>query len=316
MSTVLEDPRQLAIPDPTAGLELVTGDEVALEAVRHLFLAANLLDPARQRDIALPNGGEEIGSPCLRRTAGKLPRCEITPVEMWVEWMPLELFPQGTEHLALKIKGVDYEAGGRIFPQLYGYPTYPAHAAVDIIGIASGQRRGIVEIENLRGLPYGKEDREMQALFFPADYDLPIPLRLIAERIEKVAAGVADPDVKDTAGFMLHSVVQSGEYMQARVSKSLTRLAERKSGDYFHSLNPKDRSFMAQLEIREPAVNQIQATAEQAVATLPPEVLEQLAQNNAALVNLGPALAAAIGDAVREAVAAATSKPSATKKAE
>lgn len=316
MSAVLDQPTA-PITDPTLGLELVSGDEVALEATRHLFLAADLLDPARRRDIDLPDGGEELHNICMRRTAGRLPRCEITPLEVWVEWMPLELFPQGTEHLALKLKGVDYEAGGRIFPQLYGYPYYPAHAIVDAIGIASGQRRGIVELENLRGLDYGGEDREMQRLFFPPDYRKPVELRLITEHIEKVGSTVADPDAKDTANFMLASCAQSREYMEQYVSASLTRLAERKTHEYTHRLSAKDRSFMAQLEMKVPTVNQLQDTAEKAVAGLPPELLEQMNAQNEALANLGPVLSAAIGQAIKEALAAnAAQKPAPAKKAD
>lgn len=316
MSAVLDQEVVRPLIDPTAGLELVTGDEVALEATRHLFLAANLLDPQRQRDIDLPDGGEELSNLCLRRTAGKLPKCEITPLELWVEWMPLDLFPAGMEHMALKLKNKAVEGvnGGRIFKPLHGHPYYPAHTIVDALGIASGERRGIVEIENLRGVDYGKHDRELQALFFPADYRKPVELRLIAERIEKVASSVADPDAKDAANFMLLSCAQSREYMETRVSIAQTQLAERKSGDFTHRLTPKVRSFMAQLEIKPMmATANVQDAVDKALsATLPPEVLEALSQNSAALANIGPAIGEAVGAAVRDALAAAKT-PTPTK---
>jgi hypothetical protein len=294
--------------DPTAGLELVSGNEVNLEATRHLFLAANLLDPARQRDIGLPDGGEELVNRCLRRTDGKLPKCEITPLEFWVEWMPKDLFPEGMEHLALSLKGDQQPdgAGNRIFKPLFGYPLYPAHTIVDALGIATGERRGVVEVENLRGTDYGKEDREMQALFFPADWPKPVELRLIRERIEAVADSVADPDAKDTAGYMLTSVDQSTEYMLQIVSVAQTQLAERVTHQFVHRLTPKVRSFMAQLEIKPPVAAQMQDAVNKAVtASLPPEVLEQLNANSAALANLGPQLSEAIGNAVQQAITAA-----------
>jgi hypothetical protein len=301
--------------DPSVGLELVSPDGVNLNATRHLFLAANLMDPARQRDLDLPDGGEDVGHICLRRTAGKIHRCEITPLEMWVDWMPLELFPQGMEHMALSLKGQVADSGGRIFPQLYGYPYHPAHAITDFTGLASGSRRGIVELENLLGVEYGVQTSQLQDLFFPADYAKPVEIRLVAEHIEKVAGSVADPDVKDTANFMLLSCTESRAYMEQYISASLTRLAERKSGDYVHRLTPKDRSFMAQLEMRAPVVNQLQDTVDRAVtASLPPELLEQMAQNNAVVAGLVPALSEAIGNAVREAIQAATAKPATTTK--
>lgn len=313
MSAVINQP----IVDPSEGLELVSPDGVDLNATRHLFLAANLMDPARQRDIKLPDGGEDLGHICLRRTGGKLPKCEITPLEMWVEWMPLELFPPGMEHMALSLKGAEAESGGRIFPRLYGYPYHPAHAIVDVTGLASGERRGVVELENLIGVNYGPEVQRLQSLFFPADYHKPVELRLITEHIEKVGSSVADPDVKDTANFMLLSCAESRAYMEQFISASLTRLAERKSGDYVHRLTAKDRSFMAQLEMKVPMVNQVADTAQQAVASLPPELLEQMNAQNEALANLGPVLSAAIGQAIKEALAASTAKPApATKKAD
>lgn len=306
MSTVLDQPR--AIVDPTAGLELTSQDEVNLEATRHLFLAANLLDPARQRDIGLTDGGEELANPCLRRTAGKLPKCEITPLEWWVEWMPKDLFPEGMEHMALSLKGDTQPegSGNRIFKPLFGYPYYPAHTIVDALGLATSERRGIVEIETLRGVDYGKEDRALQTLFFPADWSKPVELRLVEEHILRTAESVADPDAKDTAGFMLASVEQSREYMLSIVSVSQSQLAERKSGNYVHRLTPKIRSFMAQLEMKPAVASQMQDAVDRAVtANLPPEVLEQLTANSAALANLGPAIGEAVGNAVREAVAAA-----------
>lgn len=308
MSAVLEQPTQ-PTTDPTAGLELVQSDEGSLEATRHLFLAANLMDPQRQRDIGLADGGEELDNRCLRRTAGRLPKCEITPLEFWVEWMPKDLFPEGMEHLALTLKDPGGETIGpnnRIFKPLFGYPYYPAHMVVDALGIATGERRGIVELENLRGTEHGKEDRELQALFFPADWPKPVELRLIEERIQRIAESVADPDVHTTANFMLASVAQSREYMELRVSAAQTQLAERKSHEYVHRLTPKIRSFMAQLEVKPLMATSVQDTVDRAVsASLPPEVVEQLSANSAALANLGPALSEAIGSAVREGIAAA-----------
>jgi hypothetical protein len=131
------------LTDQTAGLELVTGDEIALNAPRALFLAADLLDPARRADIGLIDGGEELDNPCMRRTAGKLPRCTITPMEFWGVPMPLEQFPEGVR--PLKIKGVEVEGdASRIGRRIgldkptYFMPMYPGDLIVDALGIAVG----------------------------------------------------------------------------------------------------------------------------------------------------------------------------------
>lgn len=303
------------IVDPTQGLELVNFAGEKPEATRHLFLAANLLDPARQRDINLPYGGEELINPCLKRTYGRLPKCEITPLEFWVEWLPKELFPQGMEHLALTLKDQEqFNPSNRIFKPLFGYPHYPVNLIVDAIGIAAGERRGIVEIQKLFGVDYGKEDREMQDLFFPADWPKPVELRLIGERIEQVADSVADPDVKDVAADMMASVVQSREYMTNVLDIGQTQLNQRVvSGPGFHytyRLTPKLRSFAEQLEVKLNTNVPVQETINQAVtANLPPELLEQLATQNTAIANLGPLLGEAIGKAIKEAVAAASKPP-------
>lgn len=316
MSAVIEE-RKL-ITDPTAGMELVTGDEVALEATRHIFIGVNLLDPARQRDINLPDGGEEIGSRCLRRTGGLLPKCAITPLELWAEWWPLYLFPEGTEHLALKLKDVAMSPQERelintnplakLGAPLYGYPYYPAHAIVDALGIATGEKRGVVEIEVLRGTDYGKYDRELQNLFFPTDFKLPVEVRRTREHIETVAGSVVDSDVHSAATDMIRSVDEGSAYMLEQVSKANSQLDERVTHQYVHRLTPKIRSFMAQLEIKpraEGAAENVQETVNKALAsTLSPEILSQLGKQQEVLANLGPAIGKAVGEAVAAALAA------------
>lgn len=307
MSTALAEPKPPTY-DPTAGLELVQGDEGDLKATRHLFLAANLLDPARQRDVGMTDGGEELSNPCLRRTQGKLHKCEITPLEFWVEWMPKELFPEGMEHMALSLKGGEQPSEtNRIFKPLFGYPYLPGHMIVDALGIPTGERRGVVEIETLRGVDYGKEDRELQNLFFPPDYVKPVELRLIAEHIEKIGSSVADPDAKNAANFMLASAAQCREYMEQIVSIATGQLAERKSHQFVHRLTPKIRSFMAQLEMKPPMVSQVHDVVDKALGTLPPELLAQMSAQTEALNNLGPVIANAVQEAITRALA--TQKP-------
>lgn len=245
--------------DPSEGLELVTGREIALEATRHLFVALDLLDPARRADLGMPYGGEELANRCLRRTNGLLHRCEITPLEFWGIPMPKELFPEGVQPYQLKGQQADEGETVNIRrmlatqPLLY-MPIFPGDLIVDAIGIASGERHGVVEIEALKGVNYGGADREMQALFFPPEFGKPIELRLVQQRIEQVGDAHADPDVKAVANDMVKSCEEGRGWAQHLIDICNTQLDTRTvSGpgySFTYSLTPKIRSLMAQLEIK------------------------------------------------------------------
>lgn len=276
------------IVNPTEGLELVTGDEIALELTRHLFLAGDLLDPARTRDIGLKYGGEELPNRCLRRTSGLLPRCEITPLEFWGEPLPLELFPDGVR--PYKLKGQDtpdlkFNPAGGFDPRLrdkplFFMPLFPGELIVDAMGIASGERRGIVEIEVLRGVEYGGADREFQNLFFGPEYKVPIELRLVRNHIEQVGDSVLDPDAKSVAVNMLQSCDQFREYIEERVSLANTQLDQRVTHHHTHRLTPKLRHWMVQLELkpRASAIDVVQTKVAEAAEAkgISGEQLEQI----------------------------------------
>lgn len=283
MSAVLE--RKL---DPTDGLELITGDEVALEAPRALFLAADLLDPARSRDIGLVGGGEELPNRCLRRTSGLLPRCSITPLEFWGEPLPLELFPDGVRPYKLKgapDESMNFNPNGAFDSRLrskplFFMPLFPGELIVDALGIASGERRGVVEISVLKSVNYGPEYNELQDFFFPTDYIKPIELAKIRENIERRAAAVADPDIHSAATDMLLSCEQSQEYMEQIVSIASTQLNQRVAHNYTYRLYPKIRHFMAQLGLkpRENTMEVVQDRVAEVVAQtgISGEQLEQI----------------------------------------
>lgn len=311
MSAVFE-PLPLPPADPTAGLELTTGDEIALEAPRHVFLAANLLDPARQRDVAIqmPYGGDDNGNVCLKRTGGLIPRCRIVPVEVWGEQLPLELFPEGVRGLIIKgtqppAAGEQLDANRRPFflnnKPVYFYPHYPGQMIVDIVAF---ERRGNVELETLRGVAPGPETESLQALFFPDDYRVPVELRLIEQRIETVAESVADSDARTVADDMLLSVTMCREYMNGVVDLANTQLAERVSFQHTHRLTPKLRSFMAQLELQVPRqaigeriTDQVQTAVTSAIS---PAVMEQMqARDEAFVERIGTTVAVAVAEALR-----------------
>lgn len=293
--------------DPTDGLELVTGQEIALEATRHLFLAADLLDPARRNDIGLLRGGEELPNRCLRRTSGLLPRCEITPLEFWGEPLPLELFPDGVRPFRLKAAPKPENLGIsnpniQVGKPLYFMPLYPGDLIVDALGIASGEKRGIVEIKVLQGVDYGTADREMQELFFPASFTPPIELKTVRNRIEQVGEAHADPDVKSVAADMLLSCDQASDYMLEIVSVAQTQLQTRVQFQHTYRLTPKVRSFMAQLAIKPPAdgMSALQDSVAAAVANsgISPELLDRI------MAKQGEMIAAATANTIREVLAA------------
>lgn len=282
--------------DRSAGYELSTGDEISLEATRHLFIAACLLDPARKRDIGLRRGGEELDNKCLRRTNGLLPRCTFTPMEFWGQQLPRELFPEGVRPYKLKGEAVNEPpppAGlvrginpRMLNSDLFFMPLFPGDLITDAVGIASGERRGVVEIETLRGIDYGTYDREMEALFFPPEWIVPTPLRLIRERIESVAMQVADNDVHSIAENLLASVDQSVEYMTERVGMETTQNAMRvHPAGHVYRYSPKVRWFAEQLEIKLADVGAAVATkVEQVIGSIDQEALARMNAENIAQV--------------------------------
>lgn len=261
--------------DQTLGLELVDSQELALEATRHIALCVDLLDPARRLDIGLERGGEELPNRCLRRSNGLLPRCEITPMEFWGIPLPMELFPDGVRPYKLKGEpspSTDFNPNGAFNPRLldkplFFMPLFPGDLIYDAVGISANEKRGIVEIQVLKGENYGGADREFQELFF-GGWQLPLAVRLVRDHIEQVADSVLDPDAKSVANDLIQSCDQGRDYMAEIVSIASTQLQTRVSHQYTHRLTPKIRHFMAQLELK-PNDNIVAAErVEQAVATV------------------------------------------------
>lgn len=306
MSAVIQQPYN---PDPTLGMELTTGDEIALEATRWLFLAGDLLDPHRKDDLPhLAAGGEELANFCLRRTNGFVPRLAITPLEVWAEWLPIEYFPEGVRPMKLKGQDVkDENPTGQtlVGKPLFGYPHYPGELIVDAVGLSVSEKRGIVEIEALRTVPFGdSEVARIQQLFFPEDFR-PLQLRKVEERIDQVAE-TNNSDIKWVAKDMQQSCAQFRRYAQAQIDRCHTQLDTRVSHQYTYSYSPKIRLFMQQLEV-EPRQN--------AGQTLSAEVLKAVAGSGisndaleAIMAKQGAMFAAAMTEAIKQAVAA--SQPS------
>lgn len=296
--------------DLTQGLELVTGDEIALHATRHLFFAGDCLDPDRKHELShLREGGEELSNRCLKRTGGFLPRCTITPMEFWGEALPIEHFPDGVQPYKLKdVEIKDENPTGRTLhgkPLLF-MPMYPGHLIVDALGLATGERKGIVEIQVLKGVDYSPETERFNTLFFPATYTKPVELRLIQQRIEEVGDSHSDSDVKSIASDMVQSCEQFRRWAQDKIDKCHTQLDTRISHQWTYRYSPQVRALMRQLEIqpRNESAQQLNAAVLQAVSNsgISPEVFAQMQERDANLVNkLGEVFSEALSKALSSA---------------
>lgn len=235
------------INDPSAGLELIDGKGDGIEATRYVFLALDVLDPDRRDQVErLRRGGEEVSSHCLRRSPNFVPRCTITPVEMWIEQMPLELVPDGVRSVEVKDASLEVVSSGNVIHNiLRGKPlrsirTYPGEELGGIISPV-----GIMELTALKGVEW--ESGEAQAIqneFFPTSWPLPVPLRLIEERLTERHS--AHPAVTDD---MLRSVGQSRRWAQARLQSEHVLLDTGTRHEHTYTYSPIARHLCAQLEM-------------------------------------------------------------------
>ena len=304
MSTAIAE---LPYIDPTSGMELTTGDEIALEATRWIWLGMDYLDPARRQQVKrLQRGGEELDNVCLRRTHGFLPRCSFTPLEVWAEWLPIEFFPEGARPLKLKGETTeDLNPNGRtlIGKPLFGYAHYPGEQIHDVVDDLSAEPRGVVEIEALRGVDF--EDagaRKLQQLFFPGD--APLELRLVEQHIEQVAAANPAPEVQLAAEDMLRSCSQSRRWAEGVISKQHTQLDERVTHQYVHRYAPKVLSLMKQLEMqpRMYAASPVETMLKAMNNTgLTPDILTQMQERDSTMMEkFGEVLSGALAEAFKQ----------------
>lgn len=245
-------PATYLMEDPTRGLELVDGQAEGTEATRYVFLGLDVLDPERRDQVEkLRRGGEEVQSHCLRRTPNFVPRCYITPVEIWVEHMPPHAVPEGVRSVEVKdptlITPVT-DTRSAINNLLRGKPlrsirTFPGDEMSDITG--TYQKVGITELTALKGIEWDAGDvQELQQAFFPDDWSLPIELRKIEERIREVYS--VHPRVADD---MLRGTAQSRRWAQARLQAEHVLLDTRKEHQWTYTYSPIARSLLAQLEM-------------------------------------------------------------------
>jgi hypothetical protein len=292
-------------------MELVSDDEIALDATRWLFLAGDLLAPERREDLErLKNGGEEVQNFCLRRSPNYIERGKFTPLEVWAEWLPKEFLPDG--YVPLKLKGQPLTDTGIGNPMLlvnkplYAYVHYPGHLILDAVGLPTGEKRGIVEIKPLLGL--GADDPEpyrIHTAFFPEGFLADRRLSSMRRRIDEVAA-TGGSDLKDVAIPLQQSCDQFARYADQRISRQHTQLDQRVTHHYTHAYSSTVLSLMEQLEIKPRSHGgDLNAELLKAVSSsgITPEIFSQMADRDEKLVEkLGTAFAEAMAVAMKSII--------------
>lgn len=295
-------------------LTLVADDKlgVPLEATRYIFTPGDYLDPARKDQLEhLHRGGDELlSNPCVRRTTNRfLPKCAITPLEFWGEELAWDLFPKEgiSVRPPVKLKGVrKQESAGRIFPELFFYPHYPGELIRDALD-AGREPRGVVEITQFQAVPWESgEAQAAQEVIFPSSWPIPTQLRLVEEQIQR-AADTNGSDIKSITDEMLTACEQFRRYAMTIIGRENTQIAQRVVHMHTYSYSPKCRMLADQLEIKLAASTQDTVGVEVAKALagiMPPQQID-------------PAIfAAAVADAVKQALAVSVKPAEAVEKVE
>jgi hypothetical protein len=240
--------------DPTAGLRLVTQAGLGREENRFLFMAGDVLAPERKRQRPhLRNGGEEVPSPCLRRTPNYVERCSLTPLETWFEPIGLEeLVPEGVRPVYVQSEAQNIPMPEFTSPQVFrqntpmiGIQHYPGEDLPLIIEVAG--IRGIFEITSLRGKEW--ESGEVQAIqreFFPEE--APVALRLVEDRIREVGRrggiyGHVAEEAMEACGIFRFWALE-------RINKEHGWLATRKEHQFVYTYSRLAPQLLAQLEMQ------------------------------------------------------------------
>lgn len=242
--------------DQTAGLKLATQAGVGREEPRVLWMALDVLAPERKRQRPhLRNGGEEVPSPCLRRTPNYVERCYLTPLETWFEPIGLEeLVPEGVRPVTVVQEAQNFPTPEFVSPQVFrqntpmiGIQHYPGEDLPLIIEVAGP--RGVFEITSLRGPKWGLEEiQQVQEAFFPDPTKVPIQLRLVEDRIRDV--GKAGGILREVAEEKLEACGIGRFWALERVNKEHGWLATRKEHQFVYTYSRLAPQILAQLEMQ------------------------------------------------------------------
>ena len=242
--------------DPTAGLRLVTQAGVGREETRYLWLAGDVLAPERKRQRPhLRNGGEEVPSPCLRRTPNYIERCFLTPMEVWFEPIGLEeLVPEGVRPVTIQKDFQEQPVPEFTSPQIFrqntpmiGIQHFPGEDLPLVIEVAG--IRGVQEIKSLRGRDWESgEIQEIQDAFFPEGTTEMVPLRLVEQRIREI--GKRGGLFKKVADEKLEACEIFRFWALERINTEHGWLSTRKEHQFVYKYSRLAPQLLAQLEMQ------------------------------------------------------------------
>lgn len=241
----------------------ITGSDIDPEATRYLFFPGDILGVRRKQEMKglsaigisdngqpfqiLQNGGDEVGSACLVRTKGFLPRAFITPLETGAFWTPPELLPAGYPAFS----GV-YDPLAKGSKHLVGEKKFPGEAVHWVLSASQnemGMRRGAVELLPLRGVQWDEYQRSgLQKIFFREYPRLPAKLSELEFQIS--AAPSQDPDARAIRDQMLMSCEEFREWgiSKLAIEHNLVKIGTLADG-WTYSYSDLARSLMEQLDI-------------------------------------------------------------------
>lgn len=318
MSTLIATPIVEEFPN------FITGDDINPEATRYIFFPGDVIGTRRRqemRDVTatgisagnaplkiLQNGGHEVGSPCLLRTRGYIPRALITPLEVAAFWIPPELVPTGFPVFSGVTQTTPGEGAVRRSQNyLVGEKRYPGDAVSWILSSSQneqGMRLGAVELTPLRGIDFKDvEASGLQRLFFPQYPVVPGKLDAIEKMILSVA--VEDPDARMVRDQMLQACNEFREWGVAKIQieHSLVKMGTLTDGwTYSYSdlarnlmdqldITPQDQQFGALAKMQEEmARSTMQMMQQQAQGGNQTEVIAKLLENQAQIASTLAAL--------------------------
>lgn len=246
--------------DDSRGLSLVSKDGAGREDLRVVWTALDVVDPDRKYQIeTLRYGGEEVESRCLRRTPNYIPRCELTPLELWFEPIGIpELAGDAMKDL-VTVGGQQPEVPQNVNPSQFfrahspmqGLPHYPG---TDLpILLAQVGYRGVREISKFRATDWDSgEIQSVQEEFFPRRWKergpdglLPAPLRVIEARIREVSASGLEAFGED----MLLALDHGRRWATTRIGVENGLLQTRIAHQHTYSYSKVALQLMAQLEV-------------------------------------------------------------------
>jgi hypothetical protein len=203
-----QNPLVAVPPTVEAFPQFTAGNDVDPSITRYLFFPGDIIGTRRKQEMKdldaigisvasggafkiLQNGGDELGSPCLVRTKGFIPRAFITPLEVGAFWTPPEFLPDGYPAFS----GV-HDENGRGAKNLVGEKKFPGEAIHWILTSSQndqGMRRGAVELTPLRAVEWKDYiTTGLQRLFFSEYPKLPAKLADLEFQIRAIQSNDAD----------------------------------------------------------------------------------------------------------------------------